>query len=149
MASAIRSDPGVCTEQACRKREEGHIPQLHSQILRTGVWEGQKSGEPVRGSSITMSAVMTGIKCTGIRWNIWRRSTGISDFYPMLARKAVFSGNIDGFSAKEDELVELAEEIRALQETDSGMTPIRMRVEYLLGRYRDVRQGLSERTKLH
>lgn len=67
------------------------------------------------------------------------------DFYPMLARKAVFSGNIDGFSAKEDELVELAEEIRALQETDSKMTPIRMRVEYLLGRYemfvRDCQRG--------
>lgn len=67
------------------------------------------------------------------------------DFYPMLARKAVFSGNIDGFLAKEDELVELAEEIRSLQETDSRMTPIRMRVEYLLGRYemfvRDCHRG--------
>ncbi|MEY8532425.1 AAA family ATPase [Blautia pseudococcoides] len=67
------------------------------------------------------------------------------DFYPMLARKAVFSGNIDGFLAKEDELVELAEEIRLLQETDSRMTPIRMRVEYLLGRYemfvRDCHRG--------
>lgn len=57
------------------------------------------------------------------------------DLYPMLARKAVFSNNIDGYSAEKDELANLAEEIRTLQKKDEKMTPIRMRIEYLLGRY--------------
>lgn len=55
--------------------------------------------------------------------------------YPMLARKAVFSGNIDGYMAREDELVLLAEEIAQQQEKSPELAPIRMRIEYLLGRY--------------
>lgn len=55
--------------------------------------------------------------------------------YPMLARKAVFSGNIDGYYAREDELVLLAEEIKEQQEEKPELAPIRMRIEYLLGRY--------------
>lgn len=57
------------------------------------------------------------------------------DLYPVLARKAVFSRNIDGCYAQEDELVKLAEEIRSVQKKNSRITPILMRVEYLLGRY--------------
>lgn len=57
------------------------------------------------------------------------------DLYPVLARKAVFSRNIDGCNAQEDELVKLAEEIKNIQKKDSRLTPIRVRVEYLLGRY--------------
>lgn len=55
--------------------------------------------------------------------------------YPMLARKAVFRGNIDGYYAKEDELVLLAGEIKEQQEKHPELAPIFMHVEYLLGRY--------------
>ena len=43
--------------------------------------------------------------------------------YPMLARKAVFSGNIDGYYAREDELVLLAEEIKEQQEEKPELAP--------------------------